>query len=348
MIDEKELYTALSESELALQARRHYSETDAEAGLRANRYRIFHSYAFPLNGDQWPQDRRARPGMIHFTGNIIGPAVRTESRIESRLPKVTLRPPSKDQESRERAERAESLQLEWLDLSGWEVWLREAALCKAVYGKTVLKPVWIKDDDRPGVSVIESPQNLRIGYGSSNYDVMDWALYEYAISPLEAMRRWPDLQITVSGRDKKKIDVIRHSDHADPLGQMGQTRANLRTRLDHQPSDYENKQVTVWDYWCKDKDGNIVNAFFVQGVLAASPVHHNYYPDLPFIVIEHDHETGSPEGVGDVEPLIDIQDELNRAFSHWAQLIADEIDHGARVSPGAVLPPGAITFSPPE
>lgn len=328
MMDTEDLYRELSNAELELQARRHYTETSSYAAYWATKYEKFHSYFAPLNGDQWPEDLQRRPGMIHVTHNIIAPAVEIEARIESRLPRLSLVPDFTDDETRARAEVAEKLYIRWLELSGWKSWLNDAAKTKSIYGKVVLKPRWNKRQNRPEVSVIESPQNLRIGWGSSDYTVMDWALYEYTLSPLEAMRRFPGIDIKITGKgERQKIDVIRHSDHGDPLGQLTN---GLRNRSDIQLTDYENKQVRVWDYWCKriDEDGeeHIVNAFFVEGVLAKDPVEHDYLPDIPYIVIEHDHEPGSPEGIGDVEPLIDIQIEMNRAFSHYAQLIADEID----------------------
>ena len=148
---------------------------------------------------------------------------------------------------------------------------------------------------------------------------------------------------------KIRLNVIRHSDHADPVQSLSQTdNMNLRGRTGLQPSTYESKHVMVWDYWTKQIDASgqehIVNAQFVEGTLAQAPTNHDYYPDLPFIVIEHDHDPSSPEGIGDIETIIDIQLELNRALSHWAQLINDEIDPAWQVDadsvPGGIIPKG--------
>jgi hypothetical protein len=340
LINPEQLKTQLDEAALALQARRHYAETSADAAFRSTQLQKFHHYYAPLNGDQWPEDKVARPGMIHLTHNIIQPAVDTESRIESLLPRASLLAGSPDMATRVRAEAAEKILTLWLELSDWETWLNDAAKVKSMYGKVVLKPIWNKKDKRGDVSIIETPQNLRLGYAASDYSVLDWALYEYAISPMEAMRKFPDLDITVEGRGEK-LNVLRGGTHDDPLSQLSGGRGIFRNRNDRQPTDYEGKQVRVWDYWCKDKDDNIVNAFFVEGVLAKAPTHHNYYPDLPFIVVEHDHEPGSSEGLGDIEPLIDIQYELNRALSHWAQLINDEIDPAYQIDAESI-PSGSV------
>jgi len=248
---------------------------------------------------------------------------------------------------------SEKLQKRWLEDSEWETWLGDAAKVKSMYGKTILKPYWNKLDKRPDVSVIETPGNLRIGWGSSDYKVMDWAIYEYTLSPLQAMEKFPQINIEATKKSGKiALNVVRHSDHADPLSQSssptGTNAMAIRGRSTLQPSAYENTHAMIWDYWCwtVDAEGgrHITNAFFVEGVLAAAPTPHDYYPDLPFIVIEHDHEPGSPEGIGDIEPLIDIQIELNRAYSHWAQLVNDEIDPAWQINtesvPAGMVPRG--------
>lgn len=362
MDDMTALYQELDDAELTMQARRHYSETDSYAGQLNTKYERFHRYFAPINGDQWPEDKMQRPGMIHITHNIIAPAVMTESRIEALLPRITCLPPSRDQAERERAEAAEKVMFEWLELSGWESWLFDACQTKSIYGKMILKPYWNKRDKRGDVSVVENPGNLRIGWGASDFSEKDWTLYEYALSPFEAMRKFPSITVVPNPKSGQPLNVARKADHGDPLGQkgmpiapLGSTAARPLSRpVPYQPSDYEGKQVRVWDYWCKltepgkaNDDGTpgepverIVNAFFVEGILAKRE-YHDYLPDLPYIVVEHDHEPGSPDGVGDVEPLIDIQIEMNRAMSHWMQLIADEIDPSWQIDADAV-PSGAV------
>lgn len=364
MTDTTPTYDALSALELEFEARQRQSETASYQGILANKYRRWHHYYAPLNGDQWPEDRMLRPGMIHITHNIIQPAVDVESRIESRLPRVTLLADNTaDPVERTKAEAAEKLVLRWLEQSSWQTWLNDACKVKSMYGKTVLKPYWNSKakPGRPDVSVIESPHNLYLGWGSSEYDTIDWALYEYSISPFEAMRKYKNITVSPPSRTNKSLSVVRHADHADPLNQKGAGTSALGqqggsqlpgghvSRIDFvQPSDYEGKQVRVWDYWCKHLDDagaeHIVNAVFVEGVLADGPYTHDEYPDIPYIVIEHDHEPNSPEGMGDVEGLIDTQVELNRALSHWAQLIADEIDPAWQINadsvPGGMAPKG--------
>ena len=281
--------------------------------------------------------------MIHVTANIIAPAVDTESRLEALLPRVTNHPDIVTDEMRARAEAAEKMMLRFLDLSGWDVWLTDSTKIKAMYGKTVWKVFWNKPDLRPDVIVLENPANLRIGWGSSDFRVMDWTIYEYSISPLEAMRRFPKITITPTP-GQRPLSVMRVGDHADPIGSIANPITDPKSQARPSrwmPSDYEQKQVRCWDYWYKDETGSIKNALFVEGVLTDSPSAHDYLPDLPYIVVEHGHEPGTPEGLSLVEDLIDIQIEINRALSHWSQLVADEIDPAWQVDADSI-PPGMV------
>ena len=327
------------EAELSVTAEAHqrYTETESyQAGLRAKYQRFLHYYAPSWNGDQWPEDLARRPGKIHMTANIIQPAVNIDARLQSILPRLSLKADGLDPNQRAKAEASEKLHLEWLELSDWEVWLGTLCRVKSLYGKGAIKVFWNREAKRPDAVVIENPANLRIGWGSSDYRVMDWALYEYTISPQEAMARFPGCVITVSG-DGKHLKVSVSGDHSDPLTQRPPLGGDalVAQPAPYQPSDYEQKHVKVWDYWYKKpkKDGGftVCNAMFVEGVLVAprggKPVNeHKYLPDIPYIVIPQETAPGDPEGLSSVEPLCDLQDELNRALSHHAQLVADEID----------------------
>ena len=324
-----------AEALVAAEAHSRYTQTDSYQSVLKNKYYRYHSYYAPVAGDQWPEDLAQRPGKIHITTNLVKPAVDINARLQAILPRVTLKPDGLSEQERAKAEAAEKLVLEWLDLSGWEVWLGTLARVKGIYGKGIIKVFWNSKNKRPDARVIENPANLHVGWGSSDFSVMDWALYEYNVSPLEAMARFPGLMISPAGGGKLNITVA--GDHDDPLSQkvpMGDLSL-LSRPVAYQPSDYEQKQVKVWDYWYKKPNGEdftVCNAMFVGGVLVkpagwkSKISEHSYLPDIPYVVIPEDTEPGSPEGISMVEGLIDLQIELNRGLSHWAQLVADEID----------------------
>ncbi len=117
--------------------------------------------------------------------------------------------------------------------------------------------------------------------------------------------------------------------------------------------------ASFWDYWWREGDA-IWNATLIEGVIVDGPHRHSELPDIPYIIIEHDHEPGNPDGISTVEPLLDLQVELNRLMTHWYQHIADNVDtawqatgnDGMNIEPGAVpkaneiLPVGDARIEP--
>lgn len=316
-------------------ARSHFAIGSPAAATRKARYDRYHSYYAPIDGDQWPWDRSARPNKIHISANIVKAFVDTESRVLSILPRITNTPGSKDKPSRQHAEIVEDLYLRFLEMSNWEVWFADFNRTKSLYGLGILKPFWNNEEARPDVLVVEQPQNLLIGWGTSDYSEIDWTLYHYRVSPLVAKMRFPDIEITNPG-GTKPLEVSRGLDHSDPLSQKGSVLGRAASGLvdtlasglnsmqgNRTKTEYEDKQVEVWDYWYRKADGKVCNAMFVQGVLAKDIDHHDELPAIPYIIVENDHEPGSPEGMSTAELLIEIQLGLNRAISHFAQIVAD-------------------------
>lgn len=303
------------------EAKERYTAQSPYQSVLSAQYRIFHHYFNPPqynwgSGDQWPEDRRMRPDKIHVTYNVIRPFLTVGARLESILPRVTIPTTTMPMEERRRAEAAEQLLSTWLDLSGWDTWMFDFCLAKGLYGKGVLKPYWNATEKRGDVYVIESPWNLRLGYGASDFHTLDWAIYEYSLSVSEVKRRWPHLH--VERQDGGPLHVSRYVNHRDPL----QLQSDVYYR---EPSDYEKKHARLWDYWWRDNT-TIYNAILVEGCVAEGPVAHKELMDIPYIVVEHDHEPGSPEGVSGAIDLIDLQVELNRALSHMFQYVADNVD----------------------
>ena len=331
----------LDEMAVTRDAHTFISETDAYQGMLRTKYARYHQYyAPPLLEDQWIEDRVKRPGKIHMTINIIQPAVNIDARLQSILPRISLKPNSETDQERLRAEAAEKLMLEWLDLSGWDVWLGTLCRVKSLYGKGVLKVFWDNALKRPDVRVVENPANLRVGWGSSDFSVIDKTLYEYAISPQECAIRFPKATMRTEQGKEGRINLVVYEsvDKADPLNMTvpGGGGGALSRPTPYMPSGYEQKQVRIWDYWFKrpdDKGGfTVCNAMFLEGTLVTPAgsetriIEHSELPDIPYIVIPQDTEPGSPEGLSLAAGLIDLQDEFNRAKSHWAQLVSDEID----------------------
>lgn len=322
--------------EVEAQAKTRFALGSAPAAARQTRYELYHSYYAPVDGDQWPADRLLRPGKLHITANIVKAFVDTESRILSLLPRITNDPDDQSLDGRKHAETVEKLFMRYLENSGWDVWFADFNRVKSIYGLGVLQPYWNNEENRPDVLLIEQPQNLMLGYGTSDYSVIDWAIYRYSVSLLEASIRFPDLQIEPQKGDKPPLVARVGGSHGDPLNQktvggvsglvstLASTMNPKTTRSRAEEGEYEKAQVEVWDYWYrKPGSGLICNATLVQGVMTGEVREHPEYPVVPFIPVENDHEPGSPEGIALVECLIDIQMGLNRAYSHFAQIVAD-------------------------
>lgn len=313
------------------EARSRFSMGASAAGVRRSRYDRLHRYFAPLDGDQWPEDLIRRPGKLHISANMIKAFCTVEARVLSLLPRMSNKPQTSSPEDAQKSEIVEELFLRYLEMSGWDVWMYDRELMKSVYGKSVLKAFWNTDEGRPDVQLVEQPQNLLLGYGTSDYSVTDWAIYRYSVSAIEAKIRYPDITITAGAKGKPPIVARGGSDHTDPLAQKGNPLAGglsavvdkIARRTGTTDGEYEQSQLEIWDYWYRNITGKICNATLVQGCLVDNVKVHTEMPTIPYIVTEHDHEMGSPEGVSTAELLIDIQMGYNRVLSHFAQLVAD-------------------------
>ncbi len=343
------LLSELDDLEVVHLAEQHVAATDGYQNALRDRYDTLHFYYQPPDGDQWPQDRDKRPNQLHITANICKPAVNIDSRLQAKLPRLALNPKSIKPADRDRAAKVEQIMRDTLDLSGWDVWLGDLTKSKCLYGKGVLKPFWNVEEKRPDVSVVETPGNLRIGWGSSDFSTIDWALYEYSLSPVEVLRRFSNLEVLPPQQAGNIAQVqYRASSKEDILGMKADDTGRPDDYNAYTPSDYERQQLRVWDYWFRDEEGVVRNAIIVekhlakpkgQSVLVAK---HPELLDIPYIVIENIHEPGTPEGLSTIEDLVDIQHNYNVALTHWAQLVNDEIDPAWQHTGESQLPDGVV------
>lgn len=340
-----EIDDIVTKGDIELRARKRFDEGYPDAQTRRTRYENYHKFYAPPGGDQWPEDLADRPGKLHITLNIVRGFVDTEARLLSIVPRVTIPPQNDDDETRLRAEAVEKLFQRYLNQSQWESWFYTFNQTKSLYGLGVLKAFWNEDTNMPDVVVVEQPQNLIFGWGDSDFRSIDWTIYHYEISPLQAKIRYPDIPNAWLERNQKKggpVSITGGGDHADPLHQLSWSSGS------RQQTEYERKMVTVWDYWYLDSEGTVMNAILVNGHIVEGPNAHPEMPVLPYIPVEHDHEPGSPDGRGTAELLLDIQMGLNRAMSHYAQHVWDTTDPAYQLTgPEApmTVPPGLVPRS---
>lgn len=314
------MYFSNDPLDVELLARHRYGSGRSDSLYRRNRYEELHRWYAPIGGDQWPEDIFDRPGKMHITSNIVRRFCDTEARLLSKPPRITVRA-QVDPIMARKAEATEKLFNRFLDQSGFRNWFFTLEQTKTVYGIGVLKPFWNADTKAPDVVVVEQPQNIMFGWGDSEFIGLDWTIYHYRISKLQAKLRYkecPDEYFETSP-DNLALGTGK-ADHGDPLAQIPVLVSGRNE------TEYEMQQVEVWDYWYLDPDGKVMSAILINGHIVEGPTAHSEYPAIPYILIEHDHEMGSPDGRGTAELLIDIQDGLNRAVSHYAQYVWDNSD----------------------
>src|SRR5687768_5867621 len=217
-MDQIEFDTAMDEIAIVAKAKNRYESTSAHQGALSNLYDTYMTYYDPPNGDQWPDDSLdpERAEKIHMSVNFVKPVVDIESRLQSILPRIALTPTNQDNEDeRSLAEAIEKLHLSWLTDSKWDIWLGDSAKTRALYGKTAWKPIWNDDEKHPDIVCLERLENLRIGWSGSDYRKKDWAIFEYTLSPWEAMDRF-DISVLPTPKNEP-LAVFRNADHTDPL-----------------------------------------------------------------------------------------------------------------------------------
>jgi hypothetical protein len=348
-------------SKMAIEAlaKRRVGFASPGAASRATRYRESMKYYAPLNNDQWPEDRYMRPGKVHVTANIVRAYCDIAARLLSIPPRLVNKPIAANQENRRRAEDIERFFYRLLDLSGWDVWLNDWALAGEIFGVGILQPFWNAATGTPDVNVIEQPQNLMFGYGTNDYSVVDWAVYRYTVSFIEAQSRWPEAGImlnesggpVVAGTPVEwgaadKADIVNQKTGSSSAEGGNVGIVHDVTSGEHY-EEYEHSQhLEAWDYWYR-ADGSIYNATLLAGRIVDGPTKHPELPIIPYLMYEAGHEPGSPEGLDTPHLLRDVQMGYNRALSLWTQYTLDNSGTAYQVKgpTSGDIPDGAIPLS---
>lgn len=349
-----------SKMEIEALARRRVGSASPGASVRATRYREAMKYYAPLNNDQWQEDRFLRPGKVHITANLVRPYCDISSRLLSIPPRLVNKPIAANVENRRRAEDIERFFYRLLDLSGWDVWLNDWALAGEIFGVGILQPFWNSTTGTPDVNVIEQPHNLMLGYGASDYSVIDWAVYRYTVSFIEAQSRWPDagIQLGANGGpvvagtpvnwgDADKADIVNQRTESGASAEGGTASPSNPIGSNEHNEEYEHSQhLEAWDYWYR-ADGKIYNCTILAGRIVDGPTYHPELPIIPYLIYEAGHEPGSPEGMSTALMLRDTQMGYNRALSLWTQYTLDNAGtaYQAKGPTSGDIPDGAIPMS---
>jgi len=335
------------------------ASVDSENSRRRNLFRrfdnLFHARTITTGGaDHWAEDQSARlAGRVHVSVNVHPAYVSIPASLQAVRPVINYVPAGASKEDRDEAASRERLFMRWWEEAEMDMVMEDAALYKALYGDTAAKVVWDEQAGMPRVEVISSPENLYLGYGASDYTRIDWALYHYGISPIQAVSEFGVDIVPVRDGDSY-YPYVNSGDHSDPL--MTAWGAAAERTVDRRDTAYERMQVSVYDYWYK-KDGVVYNCVFVGNKQVSEQEYPEYEGQLPYIPLLNSRIPGSPYGkpeLYDVEQLLREKDERVTNAAQFIQQIVggqmfqlvgqdapEEVPSNAIPKPGRIAAPGA-------
>ena len=321
----------------------------------------YHPQTFTLGGaDHWAEDPSARlSGRSHVSVNVHAAYVNIPAGLQAVTPVVNYVPTGPSEEERTQAARRERLFYAWWDANNFDLKMEEACLLKALYGNTAAKIFWDPIKKLPRITVVDTPENLYLGYGSSDYSRVDWALYSYGLSPQAVLEEWGVDVIPVNDGNKW-FPYTSASTHDDPIASI-YLNSYHRDPIRYQTA-YDQMKIEVMDYWYKHpttpgKPPLVCNAVIVGNTLVKSSEHPEFEGVIPYVMLRNSMIPGSPYGkpeLYDIEQLLREKDEKITAQAQmihsvvggqmW-QLVGseapDEVPANAIPKPNQVATPGA-------
>jgi hypothetical protein len=321
----------------------------------------YHPNTFTLGGaDHWAEDPSARlSGRSHVSVNLHAAYVNIPASLQAVSPVVNYVPTGPEMAERDAAGRRERLLYAWWDSNDMDLRLEEACLLKSLYGTTAAKVFWDPVKKMPRVQIVDTPENLYLGYGSSDYTRVDWALYSYGLSPQAVLEEWGVDVIPVSDGNKW-FPYTSSSTHDDPIASI-YLNSYHRDPIRYQTA-YDQMKIEVLDYWYKHptqpgKPPLVCNVIIVGNTVVKRTEHPELEGAIPYVVLRNSMIPGSPYGkpeLYDIEQLLREKDEKITAQAQmihsvvggqmW-QLVGpdapDEVPANAIPKPNQVSTPGA-------
>jgi hypothetical protein len=343
------------------------ASVDSENARRRQLFRrfdnLFHARTITAGGaDHWAEDQSARlAGRVHVSVNTHPAYVSIPASLQAVRPVMNYLPSGTAKDDRTEAAARERLFMRWWEESNMDIVMEDAALYKSLYGDTAAKVYYDEGEGLPKVDVVSSPENMYVGYGSSNFEKIDWVIYHYGLSP-QAVQDEFGLEVLPVQSDGQYYPYVHSGSHSDPLAQAWGSMAE-RT-VDRRDTAYERMQVGVFDYWykkpVKEDDGmveQIWNAVFIGNKMVKNEQRPEYDGTLPYIPLINSRIPGSPYGkpeLYDVEQLLREKDErITQAAQFIQQVVGgqmfqligqdapEEVPSNAIPKPGRIAAPGA-------
>ena len=321
----------------------------------------FYPQTFTLGGaDHWAEDPSARlSGRSHVSVNVHSSYVQIPASLQAVTPIVNYVPTGPTTTERNQASRRERMFYAWWDANDMDLRLEEACLLKSLYGTTAAKVFWNPVTKVPSIQIVDTPENLYLGYGTSDYSRIDWALYSYGISPQAAIEDYGINVIPVNDGNKW-YPYTSASTHDDPIASI-YLNSYHRDPIRYQTA-YDQMKIEVMDYWYKHptqpgKPPLVCNAIIVGNTVVKKTEHPEMEGVIPYIILRNSMIPGSPYGkpeLYDIEQLLREKDEKITAQAQmihsvvggqmW-QLVGaeapDEVPANAIPKPNQVATPGA-------
>jgi hypothetical protein len=321
----------------------------------------FHPNTFTLGGaDHWAEDPSARlSGRSHVSVNLHASYVQIPASLQAVTPVINYVPTGPTEGERNQASRRERLMYAWWDANDMDLKLEEAALLKALYGNTAAKIFWDPIKKMPRIQIVDTPENLYVGYGSSDYTRVDWALYSYGQSPQAVLEDYGVDVIPV--RDGNQwFPYTSSSTHDDPIASI-YLNSYHRDPIRYQTA-YDQMKIEIMDYWYKHpttpgKPPLVCNAIIVGNTVVKRTEHPELEGIIPYIMLRNSMIPGSPYGkpeLYDIEQLLREKDEKITAQAQMIHSVVggqmwqltgveapDEVPANAIPKPNQVATPGA-------
>lgn len=320
----------------------------------------FHPQTFTLGGaDHWAEDPSARlSGRSHVSVNVHAAYVTIPAGLQAVTPVVNYVPTGPTTDERDQAARRERLFYAWWESNDMDLRMEEACLLKSLYGTTAAKLFWDPIKKVPRVQIVDTPENLYLGYGTSDYTRIDWALYSYGLSPQAVLEDW-GLDVIPVRDGNQWFPYTSASTHDDPIASI-YLNSFHRDPIRYQTA-YDQMKIEIMDYWYKQprpgKAPLVCNAIIVGNSVVKRTEHPELEGIIPYIMLRNSMIPGSPYGkpeLYDIEQLLREKDEKITAQAQmihsvvggqmW-QLIGaeapDEVPANAIPKPNQVATPGA-------
>lgn len=311
-----------------------------------------------FGADHWPDDPNlAIPGRTHISVNVYPTYVDVPAALQSVTPIENILPADpRSETNRELASAVERVYFAWKEEVDFETLNHMAATTKALYGRAAAKVWWDEEEGRPAISIIDQPRNLWLGWSSTDYLTLDWAVYGYRIHPISAAETYGlDLDSTEDGYPYLRVQT------GDALSQM--ETGGMRDWLTGDDA----YMVEVIDYWYKVPASDPVpgkrtkmqtrNALLVGNYLIHDVAFEEYDGNLPYIPVFNTYIPGVPDGRSEYFDIEQLVREMDERMSAGGQMISksvggqywqlvgaeapDKVPPGIEPKPDKVVAPGA-------